>query len=214
MEDLRKIPLLSELSEEQLKKILSIATLKKYPKGKVIFTPSQKGEFFYILKKGKVKVFKTAKGKEQILKVFSKPAIFGEAASFTGSYFPAWAESLEESEVLVIPRKEFLNLLREDPEIGMKLLSVMAQRLMHLTGVIENLSLKDALSKVSSYILTLYGETGEEITFRTNIAAMELGLTKETVSRMLSKLKEMGIIEKKRNSIKVKDPEALKELSI
>ena len=213
MEFLREIPLFSELSQSQLEEIASISVVKRYSKDNIIFTPSQKGEYFFILKRGKVKVYKTSKGKEQIIRIFEKPTLFGEAASFTGKNFPAWAEAIEESEIVLIPRKGFIELMKRDPEIGMKLMSVMAQRLMYLTNVIESLSLKSALSKIASYILRKIEEGGEEVEFSTNIAAMELGLTKETVSRMLGKLKELGIIEKSRNKVKVKNPQALKELS-
>jgi len=212
LELLKEVPLFSNLSEDQLERIGRLLFSKKYLKGEVIFSPNEKAEFFFILKRGKVKVFKTLNGKEQIIKVFEKPALFGEAASFTGSCFPAWAEAIEDSEVLLVSRKSFLNLLKEEPELGMNLMAVMAQRLFYLTTLVENLSLKSALSKLSSYILSkLEGE--EEINFSTSLAAMELGLTKETVSRTLSKLKALGVIEKKKSKIRVKNRKALQELS-
>lgn len=214
MEFLKEVPLFSRLSEEQIEKISSITIKKRFSRGEIIFNPGEKGNHFFILKSGKVKIFKTLKGKDQIIKIFEKPTLFGEAASFTGKNFPAWAEAIEDSEVLIIPRERFLNLIKEDPEIGMNLLSVMAQRLIHLTNVIESLSLKNALSKVASYILKKYEEAGkQEVPFSTSIASMELGLTKETVSRMVGKLKEMGVIEKTRNRVVIKNVNALKELS-
>ena len=214
MEFLKEVPLFSRLSEEQIEKISSITIKKRFSRGEIIFNPGEKGNHFFILKSGKVKIFKTLKGKDQIIKIFEKPTLFGEAASFTGKNFPAWAEAIEDSEVLIIPREKFLNLIKEDPEIGMNLLSVMAQRLIHLTNVIESLSLKNALSKVASYILKKYEEAGkQEVPFSTSIASMELGLTKETVSRMVGKLKEMGVIEKTRNRVVIKNVNALKELS-
>ncbi|SMO69754.1 transcriptional regulator, Crp/Fnr family [Balnearium lithotrophicum] len=213
MEFLKKIPLFKELTEHQIESIKKISTIKKYDKGKTLFSPYDRAEFFFILKSGAVKVFKTSKGKEQIIRIFDKPNLFGEAASFTGTNFPAWAETIEDSEILLIPRKEFLEIIRNDPEIGMKLLSVMAQRLIHLTNVIESLSLKTALSKVSSYILRKYENEGEEINFSTGIAAMELGLTKETVSRMLSKLKKLGLIEKEGGRILIKNLNGLRDLA-
>jgi len=213
MELLKEIPLFSELSPEQLKELELISIKKRYPKGAVIFNPSQKGEYFFVLKRGKVKIFKTSKGKEQIIRIFEEPTLFGEAASFTGRNFPAWAETIEESEVILIPRKRLIELMKRDPEIGMKIMAVMAQRLMYLTNVIESLSLKSALSKLSAYILRKAQEK-DEIEFSTNIAAMELGLTKETVSRMLTKLKELGVIEKNRNRLKIKNVKALEELAL
>ncbi|WP_457681012.1 Crp/Fnr family transcriptional regulator [Thermovibrio sp.] len=214
MEFLKEVSLFSKLSEKQLKELSGISFTKRYFKGEIIFSPEQKGEFFFVLKRGKVKIFKSSKGKEQVIRVFERPAVFGEAASFTGGNFPAWAEALTDCEVLLIPRKGFLELLKEDPEIGMRLLSVMAQRLIYLTEVIERLSLKNALSKLSSYLLKRAQSLGGEFEFSTNLAATELGLTKETVSRMLAKLKEVGAIEKERNRIKVKNLSILKELSL
>ncbi|MEO2068820.1 MAG: Crp/Fnr family transcriptional regulator [Desulfurobacteriaceae bacterium] len=210
----RQVQLLSGLSEKQLEDIERVSFLKKYPKGTIIFDPSKRAKGFYVLKKGKVKIYRSNKGKEQIIRVFSQPTFFGEAASFIGEKFPAWAESLKDSEILFIPREEFLELIKNDPEISMKLLAVMSQRLIYLTGIIENLALKDALSKVSAYILKNCKESNSEsFRFSTNLAAMELGLTKETVSRTLSKLKSMGIIEKNGNLIKVKNLNDLLELS-
>lgn len=214
MNFLKEIPLFSELTEKQLELLGKIAIVRKYPKGTMVFTPFDKGEFFFVLKSGAVKISKISSGKEQVIKVFTKPSVFGEAASFTGDNFPAWAETIKESEVILIPRKSFIQILKEDPEIGMKLLSVMAKRLIHLTKVIENLSLKSAISKVASYLHERYLDEGNEINFSTSMAAMELGLTKETVSRMLGKLKELGAIEKNAGRIKIKNPEILKDLSL
>ncbi|ADY73476.1 transcriptional regulator, Crp/Fnr family [Desulfurobacterium thermolithotrophum DSM 11699] len=214
IEVLKKVQLLSGLSEKQLRKLEEISILKQYTKGKIIFNPSQKAEGFYILLKGKIKIYKTKKGKEQILRIFSSPVFFGEAASFTGENFPVWAETLEDSKILFISRKQFLELMREDPEIAIKLLTIMSKRLIYLTNLIESLSLKDALSKVSFYILKKVEETNNnEIEFRTNIVAMQLGLTKETVSRVLSKLKLMEVIKKDGNKVKILNKKALSELS-
>ncbi len=213
MEFLRKVPLFRELTEKQLSEIKRISILKTYERGATIFSPYEEAHHFFILKSGAVKVFKTLNGKEQIIKIFKEPNLFGEAASFIGKNFPAWAEALENSEILLIPRRELMEIIRKDPEVGMKLLSVMAQRLIYLTGVIESLSLKTALSKVSSYILKRVEENGGEVEFSTSVAAMELGLTKETVSRMLSKLKKLGLIEKKGGSITVKNINGLRDLA-
>lgn len=209
-ETLKKIPLFSSLPPKHIKSIEKISTIKNYPKNSTIFTPNTVASGFYILKKGKVKIFKLQRGKEQIIKIFSQPAIFGEAASFTGNCFPAWAETLEDSEIIFVPREEFLLLMKQTPEIALNLLAVMSNRLIYLTKVIESLSLKSALSKVASYIVR--NQINGELEFKTNLAALELGLTKETVSRMLSKLKNLGVIEKRRSKIVIKDLKKLKEL--
>ena len=208
---LKAVELLSNFSERQLKKLKEISTLRHYRRGDVIFNPSLKAEGFYILRSGKVKIYRIAKGKEQIIAIFSEPAFFGEAASFMGSNFPAWAQALQKSEVAYIPRRAFIRAMMEDPEMGMRLMAVMAQRLFHLAEVIESLSLKDAMSRVAGYILK--NAKSSELDFKTNLVAMELGLTSETVSRMLRRLKALGVIEKSGSKVKVVKPESLKNLS-
>jgi signal-transduction protein with cAMP-binding, CBS, and nucleotidyltransferase domain len=57
---LKKIPLFKELTEHQIESIKKISTIKKYDKGKTLFSPYDRAEFFFILKSGAVKVFKTS----------------------------------------------------------------------------------------------------------------------------------------------------------
>ncbi len=208
---LRKIPLFSSLDDNQIRLLESIAIEKTYKKGSVIFTTSKKADGFYILKSGRVKVFRSRGGKEQIIKVFEPPSMFGEAGTFMGENFPANAEAVEDSVILYIPRKQLLAQMRKDPEIAFKMLAIVSRRLMYFVDLVENLSLKDATSKIAHYLLTRSRDG--KVDFKTNLVSMELGLTPETVSRTLSKLKSKGIIKKIGNTIEIIDRKALENLS-
>ena len=209
---LKKIPLFSSLNDRQLKLLEDIAIEKSYKKGSIIFTTGMKADGFYVLKSGKVKIFRSRGGKEQILKVFEPPSMFGEAGTFMGENFPANAEAVEDSTILYIPRKQFLSQMREDPDIAFKMLAIVSKRLMYFVDLVESLSLKDATSKIAHYLLTRDKGKGR-VEFKTNLVSMELGLTPETVSRTLSKLKSKGIIRKSGNMIEIVDRKALESLS-
>ena len=81
-------PLFNGLPEKQIKQIESIAVIKKYSKGEVIFLDGDNGDGFYIVAQGKVKIYKSSsEGKEQILHIFSDGEPFGEVPVFTGQVF-------------------------------------------------------------------------------------------------------------------------------
>ncbi len=212
MDFFKSVPFFGELPENQLAEIRNIAVLRKINAGSVIFSPFEEADGFYMLKKGSVKVYKSKEGREKVIKIFKPPAIFGEASVLSGENFPAWAQAMQECEVFFIPRDSFIKLIRKHPDIGISLMAIMSKRLICLTKTIENLTLRSALSRVASYILE--HERGGKLTFKTSVVALELNLTEETVSRMLSKLRKLAVIEKKGSLLKILDMEKLQELAL
>ena len=214
MDVLRQVPMFSGLSDKQFKVLNSLRVEKHYQKRRVIFTPNDIAEGFYILKSGRVKIYKSRFGKEQVIKVLSKPDIFGEAAGFSGTNFPVWAEAMEKSVIYFIPRTEFIRFLREDVDTVINLLSVMADRLVYLTLLIENLSLRDSLSRLAFFLLSESKKlSSNRIVFNNGLVASALGLTSETVSRTVSRLKDIGAIEKSGNIVVIKNYEILRKIS-
>jgi len=138
--------------------------------------------------------------------------MFGEAGTFMGENFPANAEAVEDSVILYIPREQLLSEMRKDPDMAFRMLAIVSKRLMYFVDLVESLSLKNATSKIAHYLLTRGGENGK-VEFRTNLVSMELGITPETVSRTISKLKSKGAIKKSGNTIEIIDRKALEKLS-
>ncbi len=129
-ETLRNIPLFSELSIEQLREVTAISSLKKIPKNKILFLEGDFYKGFYILLKGGVKIYKTTiDGKESVVHILKTLNVFADIPLFEGKNYPVSAQSLSESLVIFIPKEEFLDLIKKNPEISLKMLAGFAKRL-------------------------------------------------------------------------------------
>ncbi|MDR3089807.1 MAG: Crp/Fnr family transcriptional regulator [Desulfobulbaceae bacterium] len=213
IEALAASPLFHGLPPEQLAAVAAIAVEKKFGRGETIFVEGDDGVGFYLVADGKVKIFKlSAAGKEHILHIFGPGEPFGEVAVFRGWAFPASAETLVASRLLYFPRGDFVRLLA-DSGIAMNLLAVMALRLRRFAARIEDLTLKEAPSRLASYLLYLSDEQNNLDSVSLDISkgqlASLLGATPETLSRIFAKMSEENLIHVRGRMIFIKDIDAL-----
>ena len=215
---LKTIPLFSGLSTPLLEKIQAIALERPFNKGHLIFQEEDKGDGFYIVSTGKIKVFKlSVEGKEQILHIYGPGHTFGEVPVFEGKNFPASAMAIEDTSILFLPRDKFVNLITTTPALSMNMLADLSKRLRAFTIQIENLSLKEVPARLAAYILTLSGEQKNENKVTLPISKAQLsnliGTTPETISRILKKMADTQLIEVQTKDIFINDMEGLSELS-
>lgn len=219
---LREIPLFSELSIEQLRKISSVSKLKKFKKRDVIFN---EGDFylgFYILLKGSVKVFKVLPtGKESVVHIVKPLTNFADIPLFEGGNYPVSAEALEESLAILIPKGQILELIKLEPEISLKMLAGFAKRLKSLVNQLEDLTSKEIPYRLAKYILKEINSAGTDklpepfvkLSVPKSTIAAYLGTITETLSRTFKKLQNEGIIRVSGKKIFVTDPKRLRELA-
>lgn len=216
------VPLLAEsllfsgLPADQLQEISKIAITKRYPKGDTIFFEGDDGIGFYMVVRGKVKIFKASlDGKEQILHIFGPGEPFGEVPVFHGAPFPANAQAMSECEVLFFPRREFVELITTHPSLSLNMLAVLAMRLRRFTTQVENLSLKEVPGRLASYLQYLMEQQKRRDQLVLDIPkgqlANLLGTTSETLSRIFSKMSEEGLIRVEGKVIRILDAQRLSE---
>jgi CRP/FNR family transcriptional regulator len=205
-------------SPDQLKELVKISALKSYDSNQMIFFDNDKADGFFLVKKGKVKIFKMSdEGKEQILHIFSRPEPFGEAAVFSNTGFPANAQTVSKSEIIYIPKKELLEIFKKDPSTAMNMLAVLSLRLKEFTRLIEDLTLKELPERLASYILNQDKAQGEKnriiLEFSKGQLSKILGTTQETLSRTLGKFSKAGLIEVDKREIIILDKDFLSDIS-
>lgn len=184
----------------------------------MIFHEGDKGDGFYMVEKGKIKVFKLSfEGKEQILHIYGPGNMFGEVPAFSGRNFPASSMALEKSQIIFLPRDKFVDLITQTPALAMNLLGDLSMRLREFTIQIENLSLKEVPARLAAYILTLSEEheNDEKVILPISKAQLAnlIGTTPETVSRVLKKMTAAGLIEVQAKTIHLNDVDGLMDLS-
>lgn len=190
----------------------------QFNKGQIIFHEGDKADGFYMVEKGKIKVFKLSyEGKEQILHIYGHGHSFGEVPVYEGKNFPASSMALEKSVILFLPRDKFVDLITQTPGLGMNLLADLSRRLREFTIQIENLSLKEVPARLAAYFLTLSKEQKNEKKVVLPISKAQLsnliGTTPETVSRILKKMMDASYIKVETKTILIEDYEGLLELS-
>lgn len=204
------------LPENELVEIENIVLEKQYGRGETIFFEGDDGNGFYLVVDGKVKIFKmSVQGKEQILHIFGEGEPFGEVPVFHGQPFPATAEALVKTRVLFFPRKEFVRVVTQSPSIALNMLAMLSMRLRRFTSQIESLSLKEVPARLASYLLYLLEEQGGgdsvELEISKGQLASLLGTIPETLSRILGKMSDEGLIEVQGRKIIILDRIGLEE---
>lgn len=120
--DMKKIPIFSELSENEIYKVLHLAFEKKYPVGSTLFVEGMTGEVLYIIKSGKVDICKKTEKGELVIASLGPGEFLGELSIIDEGKRSATARVTQDSELIVITKKCFHDILLGDPVITVKLL--------------------------------------------------------------------------------------------
>jgi len=215
---LGRAPLFMGLEQRFMDSIEILAIKSRVPKGRTIFMDGGVAEGFYVVLSGQVKIFKlSAEGKEQIIHIYGPGNSFGEVPMFEGGRYPANAEATQDSVVAYFPRKELTLLMKREPELAMNMLGEMAKKLRAFTVQIEQLTLMETPQRLAAYFLDVSEREGgvDEIILdmtKGHLAGL-LGTAQETLSRVLSRMSEAGLIEVRGRRIGLKDRAGLSALA-
>lgn len=219
IEHIATVPLFEHLPHEQHEDLVKIMVDRSYKRGVIIFSEGDEGAGFYVVISGRVKIFKLSPdGKEQILHIFGPGEPFGEVSVFAGQRFPAHAEALDQSRVFFFPRGAFVELIKKDPSLALNMLAILSRRLRRFTLLIEDLSLKDVPGRLAAYLLYLSEQRDGSTDLKLDIAkgqlASLLGTIPETLSRILTKMVQQGLIQSDGRHVRILNHQGLEELAM
>ncbi|GAB6064289.1 Crp/Fnr family transcriptional regulator [Deferrisoma palaeochoriense] len=216
-DELRRVPLFAGLDPEQLERVRAIARLVEAKRRDVIFREGDPVEGIFVLLAGRVKLYRLGPdGREHILHVVRPGQTFAEAAVFMPGGYPAFAEALEKTRAIVLPKAAFLALLREEPAISLAMIAALSRYLRQFVDRIDDLSLKDVPARLARWFLATAREKGREfwdLDITKAELASQLGTAGETLSRTLRKFREAGWIEVRGRFVKILDRAALERVA-
>jgi CRP/FNR family transcriptional regulator len=209
------------LPENLISRLAGIATAASPRSGEQIFAKGDKAEGLYLVAEGRVRIFLSGPdGRERTLTVCGPGQIFGEAALFIPGGFPASAQALEDSRLAYLGKGLLLECLAAEPGLAMAVIGVMAQRLSHLAGLLEE-TLKALLPRLAQYLVSLAEKEplGQEpmalrLPWPKGALATYLGVSAETLSRALRQLKDLEILSEKGRALNIRDLPALREIAL
>jgi len=210
---LRRIPLFSELSDEDLERVLRYAREKRLARGEMLFQRGDLPHGFYFLVSGQVKLaFSSSQGTEKVVEILGPMQSFGEAVMFMNRPYPVFAEALGESVLLHVGQAVVTELIEKDSKFALKLLAGMSARMHGLVSDVETYSLRSSVQRVIGYLLQ-QADSDKPCEFALptskQVIASRLNLTPETLSRIFHELAENGLITVHGKYISLHDPTRL-----
>jgi CRP/FNR family transcriptional regulator, cyclic AMP receptor protein len=216
---LRRTPLFTELSEQELNFIAERAVVRHFDAGQSVFSEGEACSGLWIIETGKVRIYKSSpNGREQVLAIEGPGSSIAELPVFDGGKYPASAASVNESKLLFISKEDFQSLCLKHPEVALKVLRIVGRRLRGLVGIIEELSFTTVRHRLISLLVRMAKEghrtsEGVEITLTANQQelAAQMGTVRELISRNLSRLQAENLIRVEGRKIVITDLPALLE---
>ncbi len=209
--------LFTGLGTEDLGDVAGITSIRRLDREEYIFREGQRASAFFVVQQGAVSVHRVnAAGKEQVLHVFRTGESFAEATLATESGYPADARAVEPTQLLAIPRDDFLNLLQRRPELALRLLVGMSLRLRTLVAQLEDMTLNQVEDRLLNWLLKRCPKPDDtkpvtiKLTTTKRVLAAELGTVSETLSRTLARLRDQDLMEVKGSVFTVNNPAKLK----
>jgi CRP/FNR family cyclic AMP-dependent transcriptional regulator len=206
-------------NKDEMHKALENHDIIEYKKKQVIYAEGQHPNKLYYIQTGKVKIFKTSDtGKELITGLLSAGDFFGYTPLIENVVYEEFAETLEESSIRVIPRKEFEELLTNNQEIALKVIKLLANNIAEKEQQLVALAYHSLRKRVADALLTLkkkYAKEGDEL-FSMSISRDDLaniaGTATESLIRTLSDFKNEKLIEIKDGKITLLEEKKLLNL--
>jgi len=211
-----RLPYFNSFGDAAMERIGRDAAEMSFDRGQVIFLEGEPCRGMYVVRTGRVRVFKTsAEGREQVLFIARDGDSFNDVPVFDGGPNPASAAALDPAVVYLVPRQTLLGLIEGCPA-ARAVIALFAARLRHLTAVVEDLSFRSVLSRLARLLLEAAGKENGPAPLRQmtqdEMAAM-VGTVRDVIGRALRQLESAGAIRLERHRILVVSPEKLRDLT-
>jgi CRP-like cAMP-binding protein len=223
IELLSRVDIFESLPKEEIREILD-DLLKRNAEinlsaGEVFYTPQEPDGKLFILKKGRVRIYKMEGSRVFTLEVVDAGTVFGEVAFTPHALRDAYAEAMESSILLAMERADVERLIRDKPQVGLRMISLLSERLRYYETRMEDITLKAVPARLASLILFLIESEGVkrpgEISIPTNYTHEHLGTmigaNREAVTRAFGRLQDEGALQIRRRLIYVEDVDALQK---
>ena len=215
---LSMVDILEPLSQEQIEEVLQRVPDAHFEQGQILYAPENRSEALFLLKRGRVRIYKLdQEGREFTLDVVEASTIFGEMALTAQRLWGAYAEAMEPTDVCILKSEDVESLVRDHPDVGLKMIRVLSERLRLCENRLEDIGLKSVPARLASLILQLAESEGimtsegpKIPTHYTHwqLAAM-VGASRVSVTKAFAQLQDVAAVELKRRRIHIRDVAAL-----
>ncbi|TAM97220.1 MAG: response regulator [Chitinophagaceae bacterium] len=209
----------SEKQEHTLKELFENSVVDKYKRKQIIFTEGNHPQYLFYVVKGKVKAFKTSEyGKELTVGLYAAGDFIGYTALLEESTYRVTAEALEETEIAIISRKDFFDLIDSNSAVAMQFIRILADKNNQKAEQMVQLAYDSLRKRVANALLLLQHKfkSGSEGKFTIKITREELanlsGTSTESLIRTLSDFRSEKLIAIHGGDIEILDKRKLENM--
>ncbi|MGC4074124.1 MAG: Crp/Fnr family transcriptional regulator [Nibricoccus sp.] len=213
---LRKSRMFAALPAADIETIAEGCTVRSLEKGETLFREGEKAAGFYVVQTGRISIYRvTPDGREQIICIFQPPESFAEVTLATVESYPANAAALEASQVILISKTHFRELVCRKPELALHMLASMSLHLKHLVQSLHDIKGRQIEGRLAEWLLQQSATAGTdktsfELPVSKKTLAGQLGVTSETLSRTFARFRKELLIRVDGPMIDIIDPAGLR----
>ncbi len=213
---LSELAVFQDLSPREMQELNRVTTMSTVQRGRVFYRPEEPGEVMFILKEGRVQLYRISpEGKKLVITTLGPHTLFGEMALLGTKMHNTFAEAIDDCLICVMSRTDLERLILNKPQVALRILEITGKRLREAEERLENMAFKGIPARLASLLLRLSEEQGStDITGLTHQDLAEsVGTYRETATQVLNDLKSQGLIEIGRKRITLLDLERLTEVA-
>ncbi|MGB1252766.1 MAG: Crp/Fnr family transcriptional regulator [Candidatus Promineifilaceae bacterium] len=213
---LSMIQIFRDLSQNELAEMDRQTTMASCKSGKIFYMPEDSGEVLFMLKKGRVQLYRMSpNGKKIVVATLGPGAVFGEMSIVGQGMHNTFAQALDECTICVMSRADVDRLIRNKPNVAFRFVEALGQRVTQLESRLEDIAFKSIPARLAGLLIQLSNQAGENKVrgFTHQDLAEMLGTYRETTTQTLNEFKANGLIEIGRKQITVRDKARLEQVA-
>ena len=211
---LRHHPVFGGLDAEHLERLTTYATTRTYPRGTTLFTKGDPGTSLFAVCSGTIRIgVPSPDGRDAVFNLIREGEIFGEIALLDGQPRTADATAMTNCELMVIDRRDFVALVRSQPEIALKIIEVLCARVRRTSQQVEDVLFLDLPGRLAKQLLRLH--SAEQAAGRNKVSMTQrelgqmIGMSRESTNKQLREWEQRHWVRLERGGIVVLAPDAL-----
>ena len=176
---------------------------KEFAAGRLVFSADEKAEYIYLIRLGRIKLYRrTEDGRENTVAILGAGDVFGEFVLGEASCHSVYAQALELSLLCILPRRNFFQLLVDEPGIALTIINNIGRRLAFTAQSIEHLSTYDLGLRLGKLLLLLAEEHGQGIeatvTLKIRLTHQDIAnmaaTSRQTITQLINQFKKLGLV--------------------
>lgn len=209
------VPIFNHLENEQMAEITEAVHSESFQKGSMIYRAGDRSDALYIVKSGRIRIYRLSEsGKEQLVRFLSPGDFTGELALFRESVHESYAEAVEKTEICLITRTDLQKFLLKYPSISLKILTEFSSRLERSEKQTTRVSTEKVETRLALFLAECLDKEDLPMEFVLPMSKRDLasflGTTPETLSRKLTEFEDAGYIrQKEHRKIQILDLDGL-----